>query len=538
MTPFALHTHDLLRSASRLALVACAGVAATAASAQEAEVDLPTLTVEATGQAPSETFFGPTFDNSAASVMKTDTTILDTPRSVSVVTQEQIQARGARDLAQALQYTPGVFAGTGGNDNRGDWIKIRGFEPTIFLDGLQSYFGYYNNIRPEPFLLSDIAVLKGPSGMLYGNGAVGGIVNEISKLPDPDAPNIVQLQVGSNNLFQSGIDVGGELGPDGKFLYRLVGLGRTADGPVDYSNDDAAAFMPSLTWLPTENTTVTLLGYYQKNDTSPYIQFLSPYGTLWSAEQFANGDYLDPETFVGEPEFNYYNGTRKAVTLFADHRFDDVWAIGGSLRYTESKLDYAQLWWAYDNYETGRYNPDGTINREGEIAHNNSHALIGDVHATADFILGPTAHSAMFGVSYTDGRFNYDSAPATQAGPIDPFNPVYTGMGTISPIVDKPEYSLEQTSVYAQDRIEYGNWRLDLGLRYERSSNRRRISTRRWRSRSTTARSRRASRSSTPWTTASRPMSATRNPSSRRPSAPMPPATPSSRPAAPSTRPG
>ena len=282
---------------SRLAFTACAVLAAGAAGAQDI-VELPTLTVE--GDA-NRGFFGETFAQSAGSVMKADTPILDTPRSVSIVTQQQIEARGAQNVTQALQYTPGVMAGYGGNDNRGDWLYVRGFEPTQFLDGLQSYFGYYNNARPEVFLLDSVAVLKGPAGMLYGNGAVGGIVNASSKLPDPSAPNIVQLEFGTNDRFQSGIDVGGSLGSDGKLFYRLVGLGRSADGPVDYSNDAAAAFMPSLTWMPTDATQVTVLGFTQKNDTSPMIQFLSPYGTLLSAEAFANGDFLPADVFVGEP---------------------------------------------------------------------------------------------------------------------------------------------------------------------------------------------------------------------------------------------
>jgi iron complex outermembrane receptor protein len=173
-----------------------AACALAAGTAMAQETQLPTLSVEASANAG---FFGETFAQSAGSVMKTDTPILDTPRSVSVVTQQQIQDRGARNTTQALQYMPGVVAGFGGNENRGDWLKIRGFDPTIFLDGLQSYFGYYNNARPEPFLLDSIAVLKGPSGMLYGNGAVGGIVNEVSKLPDPAAPNIVQPEVGTDS---------------------------------------------------------------------------------------------------------------------------------------------------------------------------------------------------------------------------------------------------------------------------------------------------------------------------------------------------
>ena len=96
-------------------------------------------------------------------------------------------------------------------------------------------------------------------------------------------------------------------------------------------------------------------------------------------------------------------------------------------------------------------------------------------------------------------------------------------------IVDYPEYSLKQQSVYAQDRIDLHRPPLSrprAALRLDRAARRRTGTRAMRRSRSTTASSRRAPRCSTPWTTASRPTSATRNPSTRRRSAPMPPATP------------
>jgi len=445
---------------------AIGALVAAAAAAQQAETDamvLPTLSVEADANVG---FYGEEIAQSATPVMKTDTPILETPRSVSIVTQQEMQDRGVRSVTEALQYTPGVMAGYGGNDARGDWILVRGFEPTKFLDGLQSTFGYYNNVKPEPFLLDSVAVLKGPSGMLYGNGAVGGIINAVSKLPDPLAPNIVELEFGTNDLFQANLDMGGAFGD--RLGWRLAALGRSADGPVDYSNDDAQALMPSLTWTPTEATSVTLLGLYQKNDTSPMIQFLSPYGTLLSAEDFANGDFLPPDVFVGEPSFDYYDGEQRSVSLFADHRFNEVWSVTGSLRYMASKLDYAQMWWAYDNFETGRYNPDGTINRTGEKAENDSHAWVGDLHASADFSLGPTEHSAMLGAAFTDGRFNYDYGAAFQRGSIDPFDPEYTGVLGGIEVVDYPEMSLKQQSLYAQDRITFRErLHFDVGLRYD-----------------------------------------------------------------------
>ena len=71
------------------------------------------------------------------------------------------------------------------------------------------------------------------------------------------------------------------------------------------------------------------------------IQFLSPYGTLLvGGGRSPNGDFLPPDVFIGEPSFDYYNAERSAVSLFADHRFNEVWGVGGSLRYTASSVDY------------------------------------------------------------------------------------------------------------------------------------------------------------------------------------------------------
>ena len=458
------HPRGLRTAASRIALVACAALTGTAAIPQET-VDLPMLTVE--GDA-NRGFFGETFAQSAAPVMKTDVPILETPRSVSIVTQQQMQARGARTVTQALQYTPGVFSGNYGLDNRGDWSLVRGFEPQTFQDGLQAQFGYYNGTKAEAFLLDSVAVLKGPSGMLYGNGSVGGVVNLSSKLPDPTAPNLVELEFGSHDLFQANLDMGGDLAADGRLRYRLVALGRTANGQVDFTGDDAQAVMPSLTWTPDPSTSVTLLGLYQRVETNPMIQFYSTFGTRFPARPFGNGKFLEPDTFVGEPSFDKYDAETRSATLFASHRFDAVWSVTGSLRYLDSSASYEQAYWAYDNFETGRYNPDGTINRTAEGADNGSRSWVGDLHASADFSLAGGEHAAMVGAAFTDGRFDYDYGFAETGGPIDPFDPVYTGVLGKADIIDYPEYSLAQQSVYAQDRISFRDrLTVEVGVRYD-----------------------------------------------------------------------
>jgi len=74
----------------------------------------------------------------AATGTKTDTALVEVPQSVSVITLEELKDRNVHSLDQALQYTPGVSPSVYGQDDRFDWITIRGFAAQnfgLFRDG-------------------------------------------------------------------------------------------------------------------------------------------------------------------------------------------------------------------------------------------------------------------------------------------------------------------------------------------------------------------------------------------------------------------
>ena len=73
----------------------------------------------------------------SASAMKTDTPLLLTPQSVSVISRENLDARGVETIVEALQYTAGVATQTGGKDPRFDFFRIRGFDAGNYRDGLR-----------------------------------------------------------------------------------------------------------------------------------------------------------------------------------------------------------------------------------------------------------------------------------------------------------------------------------------------------------------------------------------------------------------
>lgn len=191
---------------------------------------------------------------------------LDIARSLSVITRKDFEERGAQNVQDTLNYTAGVFAGPFGVDNRLDDSKIRGISPLKFQDGFQSHVGFYNTTRPDIFTLESTEVIKGPSSVLYGQGAIGGILNVNTKLPLDYRRNEINLQYGSFDRRQIGLDLTGPLNEDATFLYRFVTLKRESGTQVDWGQDDAEILMPSITWRPTEGTSLTFLANYQKND--------------------------------------------------------------------------------------------------------------------------------------------------------------------------------------------------------------------------------------------------------------------------------
>lgn len=446
---------------TRAAVSVCALAAAMPGLAQEI-INLEQITIE--GET-TDLFFGEPVATGTGSLLKTGDPIAETPRSLSVVTEQQLQQRGARTVEDALKYAAGVTAGQWGLDARSDWSLVRGFSPSTLHDGLSARYGYYNDPTPEPFMLNSVAVLRGPASGLYGSGSVGGVVNTTSKTAAQDAPNLWQLQAGSYGRVQGALDVSGDLNQTGTLRYRFVGVAREAEAQVDHSQDDVLALAPSITWRPSEDTELTVLGNYQNADRSPLIQFASIYGTLLPATGFGNGTFLPDDVFIGEPGFDKFESEQRSLTAMFKHRFNAVWSVNANLRHLEGEAEYQHAWWAFDNYGNGRYNQDGTINRTFYRAENDLKTTAIDSYATAEYTLGGAQMRSILGASFARGTYDSDTGYGAQRGTIDPFDPVYTGFDPIT-VTDTPGTRVDEWGIYAQNRAEIDRWIVDFGLHY------------------------------------------------------------------------
>lgn len=72
---------------------------------------------------------------------KVATPFIETPQSVSTITETQMSQRGVSTVQRATDYTPGVYSNQVGASNRFDYLVLRGFSDgslsNTFLDGLK-----------------------------------------------------------------------------------------------------------------------------------------------------------------------------------------------------------------------------------------------------------------------------------------------------------------------------------------------------------------------------------------------------------------
>ncbi|WP_312359327.1 TonB-dependent siderophore receptor [Stutzerimonas balearica] len=432
-------------------------MAAVVAQAQEAlELEAQQITAPREverGDGPVEGYVA----KRSVSATKTDTPIIETPQSISVITADRIRDQGSLTIQDSLRYVSGMRGEAYGFDSRGDFSLVRGVSPTIFLDGLQQSVGSYTNTRTDPFTLERVEVIKGPSSMLYGQSSVGGLLNLVSKRPQAERRNELQLQYGSFDRKQIAFDSTGPLDDDGTLLYRVVAIGRDSQTQVDHTKDNRLVFMPSLTWRPNEQFEWTLMANVQKDDGGTTSGFLPHRGTVLSAPYGEIGS----ERFVSEPGFDEYDTEQKALTSQMSWRLDETWTLRQNLRWQKSKVSYQTMY----GWPPVLGADDRTVNRVWSVSKPEVTIWTADHQAESRFDTGPLQHTALVGVDYRHAVTDSRSARGV-ATPLDLYDPVY---GTFDPsgitLSDVPQQRAVQKGLYVQDQVRLDKWLMTLGLR-------------------------------------------------------------------------
>ncbi|MRJ45794.1 TonB-dependent siderophore receptor [Idiomarina loihiensis] len=401
----------------------------------------------------------------SATGSKSDTPIIETPLSVSVLTEARIQDLGAVTVQDAIGYVAGLYNGPFGVDTRGDWAKIRGVSPVQYLDGLKSLFGNYNNVRVNPYSLGQIEVLKGPSSVLYGQGSTGGIINLVSKRPKAETEGQFWAQLGNYSRKQVAGDITGALNDDASLTGRFVGLYRDSDTQTDYVPDNSLVLNPSLSWHASEDTKITLIGNIQRNESGSSTQFFPWQGTLLPNE-FGQ---IDSSTFVSEPGFDKYDTEQDALTAIVEHDINLDWSLRLATRYSDSSSEYNTMYgWPPVFAEDNR-----TVNRVSYLSRADARAWTTDLQLHGNLNTGAVEHDLVFGIDFQDAYTDNDTAYGAM-NTLDLYNPVYgqaTGLPTEADLSDAPSSTTYQLGVYVQDNMRIADkWLVSAALRRDRAT--------------------------------------------------------------------
>ena len=406
---------------------------------------------------------------------KTDTPLLETPQSISVVTKDQIKDQGAQTVQEALRYTPGVALQSYGANAFFDGYKVRGFDAPRYLDGLRLPQESTQFAMPkiEPYGLERLEVLKGPSSGLYGQSDPGGLINMVSKRPTATPHYDFETTFGNFNYKQGAFDIGGPIDKNGEFLYRIVGLGRLADTQTDFVQDNKIFIAPSFTWRPTTDTSFTILSQYQKIDNKGYQQYV-PGQVSFLPNPSGSIPY---SRYIGEPSVDGYKLEQKMIGYAFEHRFDNNIQFRQNMRYTEASNDLKSV--RSEGMDFTSPTPTQSVARSYNYIKSSSQNVALDNQLQADFRTGVLTHKVLVGADYLHQTGNTDYRTQGSIAFFDPvfnptsifpsinaYNPVY-GVSAIPAFSSLPSFirnnnKIDQVGLYAQDQIKLDRWTLSL----------------------------------------------------------------------------
>lgn len=331
------------RSAARLLslFLACSGLlAASTARADMAPSYLPgeqTLQLEkiqVNGQNGEKTYAV----QRSFTATKTNTSLVDVPQSITVVTRELIDDQAMRSIADLTRYVPGVGIAQG-EGNR-DTPVMRGNSTTadFFVDGVRDDVQYFRDL----YNVDRVEVLKGPNAMTFGHGGSGGILNRVTKQALGKTLYNLTLQAGSWDQYRVTLDAGQQL--TNTFTYRLAAV-----------YEDSGSFRDSVT-----------LRRYAANPT--FALALAPRTTLRFGYEYFHDERIadrgvssfqdrplmtDAGSFFGDPAQSPVEATVNSAFAVLEHHFGRGFTLRSHTRYSV----YDRF---YQNVFPGAVNTAGT----------------------------------------------------------------------------------------------------------------------------------------------------------------------------------
>lgn len=430
-----------------------AGSVAGAAFADEAATDVSDVIV--TGQPYRK-----------ASILKeTDTgsrmgiSAFETPASIYILSGDEMRLRGDTNIQDAVTRAVGITSQAQvGNGNTG--LASRGFVGVssiqVLYDGQAIAIGGGTVSFPyDPWTVERIEVLGGPSSVLYGGGAIGGVVNVISRKPSMERETLVRVSAGTYDTYKAAIDTTGPIGDH--LAYRLAFSRIQSDGWVQRGKSHSNTFAGQLQWRPSNDLTVTLSSDYGDQHPMNYYGLPLIGGVVREDLKKVNFNVADARTWFHD----------QWTRLKAEWQPAENITISNTAYYMTVKRE----WFRSDIYT---WQPATNLIRRtsySDVAHDQKQwGLTGNVAISGQ--IGGMTNNFSVGYEYSDIDFTHiNNGPYAGFTLTDIYNSnpgLYAG-GALSPFYPRYHSDSTQLALFAENRLQVTD-RLSLigGLRWDK----------------------------------------------------------------------
>jgi catecholate siderophore receptor len=403
--------------------------------------------------------------------------ILNTPKSITVLTKDVLEDKNATTLKQAILSTAGVTLGTGEGGNAfGDRFFIRGFDARndIFIDGVRDP-GV--SVR-ENFFTEQVEILRGPGSSFAGRGTTGGAINIVTKQATTEGSFYnMDTTFGTDKTKRVVLDVNQVISPT--FAVRAGGLFQDAGvAGRDFVTDDRNGAFVATTWKPVDAVKVTAdyVHTYLHGIPDfgvPYYRPGSPTaGNIYTST--AGGPFPDfgsnRNNFYGFVNRDFFKVKQDIGTVNTEVHVTPDLVLSDKIRASRSVNDYIGTL-AESPIATIPLSAS-TVTANPQSRYQVTSVLANQSEATYKFDTGGFRHTALGGVevsretSYIDKYTGLSSelttgTPFTGSGSlsgVSVFAPQYTFLpfGTTPTLAGLPtNLSVDTKSVYAMDTANY-----------------------------------------------------------------------------------
>lgn len=411
--------------------------------------------------------------------------LLDTPRTVKVITQRQIEERGATSVEDVLRTTPGVTLGTGeGGTPFGTRPYIRGFEAAFSLavDGVRTR----GRTTYEAFNLETIEVNMGSDGVTAGAGSAAGSINMTSKAP-VEGDDFQRVSVTGGNASQKRLTYDGNYAISDDVTARLNLLWQNSGVPGSrHVESNKRGIAPSITWRIGDASKLTLKLQHVEETGRPGARMPFANAT-WNANahlpgwaDFGQGtpddpymplEHLNRDNFYGVLGRDFRDSNNSSANLKFEHDFAPNFRMASTLSWIETDVRMAIMRPAVSMVD-GQF----VVNRNGNggMRYSNRGTDTATFHTNfnGEFNLGALQHSVSFGAEFARDRVRNGSIPVAITDPngTSLFNPdprdIFTVTGEFGPLGTPVQ--TDTKALYVFDTVTINEqWMANAGVRIE-----------------------------------------------------------------------